>query len=655
MSWLTPLGFLGFIGLLVLLIIYLLKPNYQNKFISSTYVWKLSLKYKKKKMPLSKLRNILLIICQILIVCSCAFILAQPFIEGEDLNSSKEKIFVIDGSGSMLAKTDGETRFERAVYKVKTDAEDALKNGGKVSVIVAGRSADFVIQRLGEESQDSVISDIEALAGDIEGNCSYGNADIDGAMALAEQVLLENAKAEVRFYTGTTYVETDKVTVVPVSDENEHNVALLDLKAVIEDNIYYFELTAASYGKNFSGTITVNINGAYGTYGAGSKVETYSGQQLSFSFSTDLVAGEPRKLTFGNNENYDVTDLKIREYESVTCLVQIADAISTDNTYYLFGGTPQPIRIQYYTAVTNNFTSGILMTLRDIYKQDWKIQIDEILDSWQNINSGNSKEEEIKLEGYHIYIFEHHIPKELPEDGLVILINPDTLPKGTDFKLGNQRNYDSEPIIAASDHPLLDYLPESGATINSFRPIDSYDGDYEPILTADGHTIAIAKNTPTSKTVVFSFNPHHSTLFVDAAFPILFMNIVDYYMPTTFDKDVYELYDEVILNSRSETLEVTGPGFETTQTFTSFPASIHVNAPGTYTVTQIPLEGGRIVEKFSVVIPAEQSDITREVASLTNPYHPPIIEPADLDLVLYFAIALVSLLFIEWWLKSRDN
>ena len=49
MSWLTPLGFLGLIGLLILLLIYILKPNYQNKFISSTFVWKLSLKYKKKR------------------------------------------------------------------------------------------------------------------------------------------------------------------------------------------------------------------------------------------------------------------------------------------------------------------------------------------------------------------------------------------------------------------------------------------------------------------------------------------------------------------------------------------------------------------------------------------------------------------------------
>ena len=49
MTWLTPLGFLGLIGLIVWLIIYIIKPNYQQKIISSSYVWIKSLKYRKEK------------------------------------------------------------------------------------------------------------------------------------------------------------------------------------------------------------------------------------------------------------------------------------------------------------------------------------------------------------------------------------------------------------------------------------------------------------------------------------------------------------------------------------------------------------------------------------------------------------------------------
>ena len=66
MKILTPLGLLGLLGILVLILIYIIKPNYQQKYISSTYVWKLSLKYKKKRIPTSRLRDLLLILCQIL-------------------------------------------------------------------------------------------------------------------------------------------------------------------------------------------------------------------------------------------------------------------------------------------------------------------------------------------------------------------------------------------------------------------------------------------------------------------------------------------------------------------------------------------------------------------------------------------------------------
>ena len=62
MTLLTPLGLIGLLGVVALIIIYIIKPNFQQKFISSTYVWKLSLKYRKKKIPTSKLRNLILIL-----------------------------------------------------------------------------------------------------------------------------------------------------------------------------------------------------------------------------------------------------------------------------------------------------------------------------------------------------------------------------------------------------------------------------------------------------------------------------------------------------------------------------------------------------------------------------------------------------------------
>ena len=70
MTWLLPIGFLGLIGVALLIVIYIIKPNYQNKYVSTTFVWKLSLKYKKNRLPISRLNNIVTFICQPCII-SC--------------------------------------------------------------------------------------------------------------------------------------------------------------------------------------------------------------------------------------------------------------------------------------------------------------------------------------------------------------------------------------------------------------------------------------------------------------------------------------------------------------------------------------------------------------------------------------------------------
>ena len=112
MSWLTPLGFLGLIGLIILIIIYIIKPNYQQKIISSTFVWKLCLKYRRKKIPINHLRNLLIFICQVLIITACAMILAQPFLPADEIEEYTEKVVIIDASASMRAEIDGVTRLK---------------------------------------------------------------------------------------------------------------------------------------------------------------------------------------------------------------------------------------------------------------------------------------------------------------------------------------------------------------------------------------------------------------------------------------------------------------------------------------------------------------------------------------------------------------
>ena len=148
MSLLAPLGLLGLLAVAVLIFIYIIKPNYQQKIVSSTYIWKRSLKYRKKRVPVSRLRNILIFLCQMLVLASFAMLLARPVIPYVAETPKNEKVIILDASAGMRVSTGGETRFERAVREIRRQAESILSQDDMIlSVIVADSDAHYLVSR----------------------------------------------------------------------------------------------------------------------------------------------------------------------------------------------------------------------------------------------------------------------------------------------------------------------------------------------------------------------------------------------------------------------------------------------------------------------------------------------------------------------------
>ena len=100
-------------GLVILAIIYLLRPKYHNREVSSTYIWKLSLKYQKQKKRLEKLRQSLLLALQVLVLVSLTLLLARPYLMRP---SNSEKIIILDLSASMQAKEGDTTRLAAGLF-----------------------------------------------------------------------------------------------------------------------------------------------------------------------------------------------------------------------------------------------------------------------------------------------------------------------------------------------------------------------------------------------------------------------------------------------------------------------------------------------------------------------------------------------------------
>ena len=574
-------------------------------------------------------------------IAACAVSLAQPYIAGSRQGEGKARIAIIDASAGMRTETDGVTRFERAVAEVRRLAEETLAENGELTVILAGSKASYVLQRAGTDYGSEVQQRLDELLAADRFACTYGEADLSGAVELAESVLLESPDAEVVLYTGSAYTDAGKIRVVDVSDVGEWNAAVLDVRAVTDENYYRFEVDVACYNRDRSLDVYLDISGV-----------NIALEQYQLAGSAECIGNEVTTVVFDLASGLLGDRSGIYSYDYAHAYVKEQDNFAEDNSFYLYGGTRQPLKIQYYSTLSNSFYGGVLMGLREAMKGYWDFDIDEIQDSAQGIALGYGKD--YALEGYDVYIFEHYMPPTLPTDGLVILASPDKVPAGAGFTLANWYESNIELRLDREEtHPLLQGLTVENIAVTRWASITAYDDGYVPLVSCGGSPVILAKNGESEKLLVLGLNLNYSNFALTAEFPLFFFNVLNWYFPQTIDGYVFEVNDSVKLMARAPQLSLSGP--EVRRTVTEFPDTVTVTVPGTYTLLQTPISGTDIVENFYVRIPRSQSNTEAVYDTLANPYYPPQNEIQDRDLVFYAALALVLLLFAEWWLQTREH
>lgn len=643
MSFLTPLGFLAFLGVIALIIIYIIKPNFQNKIISSTFIWKMSLKYKKKRIPISKLRNILLFICQVLILSAAAFIVTQPLINTSNSDGNTDEIIIIDASASMHSTLNEKTRLERAVDAALSNANKALDSGKSVTVIMAAEKASFLVQQAGRDQSQLVYDAFDAIVEKPEEYYTYGTPDIDGAMLLAEQITAYTDKVDVTLYTDTTYLNTGKVNVYDVTDRAEWNAAILDVRATVIENYYRIEIDVASYGADSRIGVTCEI---FNANDLGTSLELESDVYCNNDETVTLVYGFISEDMPESEAQLITEHIGVFSYDQIYVHISEYDSLSYDNQFYLYGGKKPTLKIQYYSTMANPYWSSVLLTLQDVMRDSWSIEINEVI-------TGVSQET-VATEGYDIYIFEHTVPATVPSDGIVIYSNPQKLPSEAGVRFGGPLSAGGQELFLSPDeeHPIMKSIDSAMISVTQFTEITSHDG-YATLMCFDKYPLLLLKEDVDQKILLMPFSLHYSNLAVLPEFPLLLRNVVNHFFPVTVAENVYETGDTVELNSRGNILEVIGPDVKLN--FEEFPAEMKMGAPGTYTLTQPLLSGDPLIESIFVKLPAEESDIGLEVSTLTNPVFFENDEFAYIDMLFYLALAAFALLFIEWWLKSREQ
>ncbi len=649
MSLLLPLGLLGLLGIGVLILIYLLKPNYQQKMVSSTYVWILSLKYKRKRIPINILRSLLILLCQILIITACALILAKPVIPSEVLNNANEKIVILDSSASMLSSYNQKTRFEYAVEQIKTLADDAFQNGYTVTVILADQEADYLDhgQQATAQTASELFGELDRLVDPDHFGCSFGEADLDGAMELAEETLSANPNAEVYLYTGKQFAGTGNINVVDVSSppsaggvRAEWNAAVLNVTPGMNENYCKFTIDVASYGNDTDLMVTCTV------YGANADSINPAGKDPQVFRIPVRCSGDEVQTVVCDTFNEGNA---VWTYESVCVSLDVGDSLQYDNTFWVYGGTKPTIRVQYYSTSSNIFYGGLAMTLRDQFRGLWNIHVDEV------------RKEEPALSGYDFYIFENTVPATLPTDGVVLLANPNKVPEGLNMTFDGTVTRPSDleffDLTPGLPHPITQYIADEWlklVQVTSYTRVVEYEG-YDPVIFCSGDPVLLVRNEGAEKIAVFTITPRLSTASVEIVFPIMMYNLFNFYFPTTLANSqyVYDVDDVVQLNARGASLDVSGGGEEVS--LEKLPGEFQLGVPGTYTLTQTLLSHEKVIENIFVKIKSTESDLFHEYDALRNLQIVQSKSDIDYDLLVYFAAVLVGLLFVEWFLQAREQ
>lgn len=620
----APLGFLALLAIIGLILIYILKPKYQDKKVASTYIWKLSLKYAKRKVPWQWLRSSLLFFIQLLMFVIFAFMLTRPSVVSASLSSEKEKIVILDASASMTAVMGETTPFERAKQEIASLADATIESGNKFTVIIAADEAYFAVR--GTESAGFVRQKLS------EADCALTEPNLTAAMELAENVLEENPQAEVHLYTDHKYEDSGKVKVHNMS-QNEWNVAISGVTSSRVNGRYVFTAEIANYGRAAEFSVGLNVDGK-------SQV--------------------PKIVSCGKNDTATVVwdNLNITSYgKAKVTLLSVADAFLYDNEFDLFNSNADLFKVQLVSE-DPGFLQRSLVVAGNC----------EITAVNENTPA--------KTSGFDLYVYDGELPEEKPTDGTIWLINPpyegnsgEMLKTEWGISFVGQHvgkfNLSASGGTSETYKTIMRSVSVANILVTEYSEIETYDG-YESIILCDESPMLLAKNNDGLKSVVLAFDIHKSDIAINPYYPILVKNICGYALTPTVADTVYTVGDTVRINAKPDAVSMTVKavyvdGAEEEKQVSANSVDFDVLTPGSYTVTQVLASGRTVKNDFFVRISKNESAFGKTEAMLKTPVV--FTDGAknknsvkeNKEIFIYLAAAMMVIVCIEWGLQYREQ
>ena len=417
---------IGLFALIVVVLIYIIKSKYVPKTVSSTFIWKRSLKYMKRRVPINFIMSFLLIV-QIFVVIIAALSLADIHTKP---SKSEATIVIVDASASMNAKvpdSDGKTRYELALEKIRAEAQEVDENSA-MSIILACEYPEILTKTTIKDEKNNTEEEyhyvytrdeaVEIVDKQLPGRCTNIETDINAALDLAKTAVRQNKEAKIYLYTDRMYAYNDTVTIVNCSDpEKDWNAGITTFTDTLLAAGYEYTANIINDGKEAEFVVSLTVDG-----------------QVLATKKITMGKGETRRITFSpkSSENTDAVKIKgIKKYEKAKIEINtVDDVISDDNIAYLAAVPQADLRVLYVSS--NLKSNGSVLDYTYQTQLQLSLGANGIVIESSDIYHA-SQVKSAPTTGYDLYIYEGVMPVSMPEDGAVWFLNAPSSPVGTNI------------------------------------------------------------------------------------------------------------------------------------------------------------------------------------------------------------------------------
>ena len=552
MTFLYPIGLLGLIGIPILILIYIIKNRYTEQTIASTYLWRLSERFLKRRNPLSKITGIIGLILQLLLVTVLSLSIAHPQITLP--GKAHEYCFILDGSASMNMEINGKTRFERAKDEISEIVDDA-KDGSTFTVIVVGDTTEILL-----EKSDDARKTVDRLASAV---CSDSAADYVDAIGIAQGYFDESPSALTYLLTDADYADTENISVINVA-RGENNISIEDISYVKSGkNTVIVTGNAVSYGADRLVDVELYSNLSAEPLGQ-TKVQAFKDEPTSFSFTVDV------------SEFYSLVVKTPTEDAYAADNMAVVYDVESENSYNAILVSDTPFLIEAAVEAVSNADVKVMSTA-DYKKEEERLaKLDKV------------------VTGYSLYIFDAFSPASLPKDGSVWFIGTDANVVGSGFSVQGEVLLDSADVITKNTsttsivRKLTSGMVDDEIFVSKYIKYGIY-GDFTTLFSYRGNPVVFTgMNDYGNREVVFAFNLHDSDITLSVDYLILLGNLLDYSFPEVIEKTEYYCGDTAEINviSGCDSIRVETPDGQIIYTDTSSAVSeFELTEVGEYKIT----------------------------------------------------------------------